>query len=68
LTVVATGFAGDGAILIKEVRGALTQYHAMVHRGTMEARLRIHIGPSESEARRITRLAAERLCAALLSC
>ncbi|HET8682871.1 MAG TPA: hypothetical protein VFM54_13530, partial [Micromonosporaceae bacterium] len=46
LTVVATGFAGDGAILIKEVRGALTQYHAMVHRGTMEARLRIHIGPS----------------------
>ncbi|HZN18249.1 MAG TPA: hypothetical protein VFB84_08710 [Micromonosporaceae bacterium] len=68
LTVVANDFAGDGAVLIKEVRGALTQYHAMVHRGGVEARLRIHIGPSEAEARRITQLATERLCAALPSC
>ena len=68
LTVVATNFTGDGAILVKETRGGQTQYHAVVYRGDVAARLRIHTGATQTQARNITRLASERLCAAVPSC
>jgi hypothetical protein len=68
LTVVDTDFAGDGAVLVKEVRGTQTQYHAVIRQGDYEARLRIHTGATESTARAIAVKAAQRLCAASPSC
>lgn len=68
LTVVGTDFAGDGTVLVKEVRGSETQYHAVVRQDGYEARLRIHTGATESTARAITVKAAQRLCAASPSC
>ena len=68
LTVVGSDFAGDESVLIRETFGNETQYHAVVRRGDVEARLRIHTGATESEARAIVVKAGERLCAAVPSC
>ena len=68
LNVVATDFTGDESLLLKGTRGDETQYHAVIRRGDLEARLRIHIGATESEARAIVVNAAERLCEAVPSC
>ena len=46
----------------------LDQGLAVVRRGDVEARLRIHIGASEAEARRIVARAGQRLCAATPTC
>jgi hypothetical protein len=67
-TVIATDFTGDGAVLLKEVRGSQVQYHAMAYRGDLEVRLRIMIGATEAQARTITQRASDRLCAASPSC
>ena len=68
LTVVSSDFAGDDSVLIRETFGEETQYHAVVRQGDVEARLRIHIGATESEARAVVVNAAQRLCAAVPSC
>lgn len=68
LTVVGSNFTGDESILIKEVRGSETQYHAVVRHGDLEARLRIHTGATETQARAIVVNAAQRLCTASPTC
>jgi hypothetical protein len=68
LTVVASNFVGDESLLIKETGYNGTQYHAVVRQGDFEARLRIHTGATESEARAIATNAAQRLCAVAPSC
>jgi hypothetical protein len=68
LTVVATDFTGDDSVLLLEVRGSETQYHAAVRQGDFEARLRIHTGATESQARAIVVNAGQRLCAASPNC
>jgi hypothetical protein len=68
LTVVDTDFAGDGAILVEETRNGVVQYHAVVRQADVEARLRIHIGTTQSQARAIVVAAAGRLCNATPSC
>jgi hypothetical protein len=68
LTVVGSNFTGDDSILISEVRGTETQYHAVVRHGDLEARLRIHTGATETQARAIVVNAAHRLCAASPNC
>ncbi len=68
LAVVATDFTADESLLLKETRGNVTQYHAVIRQGDVEARLRIHIGATDSEARAIVVNAAQRLCAAVPSC
>jgi hypothetical protein len=68
LTVVGTNFTGDESILLSELGGSGTQYHAVVRQGDVEARLRIHTGATENEARAIAVNAAQRLCAASSSC
>jgi hypothetical protein len=68
LAVVDSNFAGDGAILIKETRNGVVQYHAMVRQADVEARLRIHTGATQSQARAIVVAAAARLCTATPTC
>jgi hypothetical protein len=68
LDVVATDFTGHESLLLRETFGNESQYHAVVRQGDVEARLRIHIGATDSEARAIVVNAAERLCAAVPSC
>ena len=68
LHVVATDFTGDESLLLRETFGNESQYHAVVRQGDVEARLRIHIGATDSEARAIVVNAAQRLCAAVPSC
>lgn len=71
LTVVARDFTGDGSLLIRDVRSDISneiQYLAVVRRGDVEARLRLHIGASEADARRIVVRAGQRLCAATPTC
>lgn len=68
LTVVGTDFAGDGAVLIRENLNGAVQYHAVVRQGDVEARLRIHTGATESQARAIVVAAAGRLCSTTPTC
>ncbi len=73
LTVAAAGFAGDGSLLVKDVRstpdGASTQYHVAVRQGDVYAHARIHIdGMTEQAALGIGRRAAQRLCSATPTC
>ena len=68
LTVVDSNFTGDGAILIRETRNGTVQYHAVVRQGNVEARLRIHTGATQSQARAVVVAAAARLCNATPSC
>jgi hypothetical protein len=68
LTVVDSNFTGDGAILIRETRNGTVQYHAVVRQGSVEARLRIHNGATQSQARAVVVAAGARLCNATPSC
>lgn len=68
LTVVDSNFTGDGAILIRETRNGTVQYHAVVRQGNVEARLRIHTGATQSQARAVVVAAAARLCNATPNC
>ncbi len=68
LTTVATNFAGDGSLLVKESFGAQTQYHAIVRQGDVEARMRVRIGANEDAARALATAAARRLCDATPTC
>jgi hypothetical protein len=68
LTVVDSNFAGDEAILLKETRNGIVQYHAVVRQGNVEARLRIHTGATQSQARAVVVAAAARLCNATPTC
>jgi hypothetical protein len=67
-TVVAVDFAGTGSILIRVVGKDETEYLAVVQQGDVEARLRIHNGSTQAQARAIAVKAAERLCAATPTC
>jgi hypothetical protein len=68
MTMVELDTAGDGSLLLREVRPTGTQYHAVIRQGDLEARLRIHTGGDESHARAIMNAAAERLCASVEAC
>ncbi len=68
LTIVDSNFTGDEAILIRETRNGTVQYHAVVRQGNVEARLRIHTGATQSQARAVVVAAAARLCNATPSC
>jgi hypothetical protein len=68
LTVVDNDFAGDGSVLVQEERGGVTQYHAVVRQGEVEARLRIHTSATQDQARDLAATAAGRLCRAAASC
>jgi hypothetical protein len=68
LTTVATNFAGDESLLVKESVGAQTQYHAIVRQGDVEAHLRVGIRYDEDAARTLATAAARRLCDATPTC
>ncbi|HEU4423883.1 MAG TPA: hypothetical protein VFR67_15230 [Pilimelia sp.] len=72
-TIVASDFAGDGSLLVKEVRsapgGVSTQYHVAARQGDVYAHARIHIGGiGEPQARDIGQRMATRLCEATPTC
>lgn len=73
LTIAASGFAGEGSLLVKEVRsrpdGTSTHYHLALRQGDVYAHVRLHLdGITEKAAVDIGRRAAQRLCAASPTC
>jgi hypothetical protein len=73
LTLIASNFTGDEALLVKDSHtdstGRVIRYHLVIRRGDLEALVRVSIpGLTDAQARSIGTKAADRLCAASPAC
>ncbi|MET8255959.1 hypothetical protein ACFYPG_12020 [Micromonospora sp. NPDC005553] len=67
LSTVDSGFAGDGSLLIRSDGPSLVDYTLFVRQGDLVAEIRLG-NSTESEARRVAKRAADRLCAGTDAC